>query len=396
MSNVFVINALRTPFGSFAGTLSDVPAPKLASCVIKELLGSSGLDGDAVDQVIAGQVLSGGAGQAPARQAMREAGVPDTAHAMTINKVCGSGLKSMMLAADAIRLGDADVVVAGGMENMSMAPYALPAARSGMRMGDGKAVDLMVFDALTDPYSGRHMGQIAEDRVKAHNFTREELDEYTKESYTRAQNAIEGGLFDEEIVSVVRSTRKGDVIVSKDEEPYQVNFDKLSGLRPVFAKDGAITAANASTINDGASFALLVSDSAVEKYNLKPIARLVSYASASGHPDLFTDMPVLAMQRALDNAQLKAEDIGRFEINEAFASVPMIAIKELGLDRSKVNVNGGAVSIGHPVGASGARLIATLLPELQRSGERYGLASLCIGGGEAVAAIFERLLPDCK
>jgi acetyl-CoA C-acetyltransferase len=389
MSNVYLIETLRTPFGSFGGSLADVPAPYLAAVVMKKILEASGLPGDAVDQVIAGQVVTGGAGQAPARQAMRAAGIPDTTAALTINKVCGSGLKAIMLGADAIRLGDSDVVIAGGMENMSMAPYALPAARSGMRLGDGRVVDLMVFDALTDPYTGRHMGQVAEERVKAHKFTREAQDEYAADSYKRAQSAIEKGLFKDEIVPVVKSTRRGDVVVDQDEEPSQVNFDKLKSLRPVFAKDGSITAGNASTINDGAAFSLLVSEAAVEKYGLKPKARLVSYATGSLHPDMFPDVPVLAIERALDKAGLTVEDIGRFEINEAFAAVTMIAMKELNLDRDKVNVNGGAVSIGHPVGASGGRLVTTLIPELQRSGERHGLATLCIGGGEAVAAIFE-------
>jgi acetyl-CoA C-acetyltransferase len=391
MSNVYLIETLRTPFGSFGGSLADVPAPYLAAVVMKKILEASGLPGDAVDQVIAGQVVTGGAGQAPARQAMRAAGIPDTTAALTINKVCGSGLKAIMLGADAIRLSDSDVVIAGGMENMSMAPYALPTARYGMRMGDSKAIDLMVFDALTDPYTGRHMGQVAEERVKAHEFSREAQDEYAADSYRRAQSAIEKGLFKDEIVPVIKSTRRGDVAVDQDEEPSQVNFDKLKGLRPVFAKDGSITAGNASTINDGAAFSLLVSEAAVEKYGLKPKARLVSYATGSMHPDMFPDVPVLAIERALDKAGLTVKDIGRFEINEAFAAVTMIAMKELKLDRNKVNVNGGAVSIGHPVGASGGRLVTTLIPELQRSGERYGLATLCIGGGEAVAAIFEKM-----
>lgn len=391
MSNVYVIQALRTPFGSFGGCLADVPAPKLAAPVMEKLLKDSDLQAEVVDQVIAGEVLSAGVGQAPARQAMRFAGIPDSTAAMTINKVCGSGLKAIMLAADSIRLGDSDVVIAGGMENMSIAPYALPAARSGMRMGDSKAVDLMVFDGLTDPYTGRHMGQVAEVRVKEHNLSREEQDEYAIDSYKRAQAAQQNGVFDDEIVPVVKQTRKGDVVVDKDEEPNQVNFDKLAGLRPVFAKDGTITAGNASTINDGAAFALLASEAAVEKYNLKPVAKLIASATGSMHPDMFTDAPVLAMQRALEKAGLKAEDVGRYEINEAFSAVALIGINEMGIDRSKVNVHGGAVSVGHPIGASGGRLAATLIHELQRSGERYGLATLCIGGGEAVAAIFERV-----
>ena len=391
MSNVYLIETLRTPFGSFGGSLADVPAPKLAAPVMAKLLEKAGLQADAVDQVIAGQVITGGAGQAPARQAMREAGIPDSAAALTINKVCGSGLKAIMLGADAIRLGDSDVVIAGGMENMSLAPYALPAARYGMRMGDGKAVDLMVFDALTDPYTGRHMGQVAEERIKAHEISREAQDEFAVDSYMRAQTAVASGLFNGEIVPVVKRTRKGEVAVDKDEEPNQVNFERMHGLRTVFAKDGTITAANASTINDGAAFSLLVSEAAVEKYGLKPRARLVSSATGSMHPDMFPDVPVLAIKRAIEKAGLTIGDIGRFEINEAFAAVTMIAMNELGLDRNKVNVNGGAVSIGHPVGASGGRLVATLIPELERSGERYGLATLCIGGGEAVAAIFEKM-----
>jgi len=391
MNDVFIIEALRTPFGSFSGSLADVPAPKLAAPVMAKLLENSGLPAETVDQVIAGQVVGGGTGQAPARQAMRFAGIPDSAGALTINKVCGSGLKALMLAADAIRLGDADVVIAGGMENMSLAPYALPAARAGMRMGNSKAIDLMVFDALTDPFTGRHMGEVAEERVKAHKFTREEQDDYAISSYKRSQESIKNGIFTAEIVPVVKSTRKGDIVIDQDEEPNNVNFDRFTSLRPVFAKDGTITAANASTINDGAAFALLVSAATVEKYGLKPKAKLISYATNSLHPDMFPDAPVGAMKKALEKAGLNVEDIGRFEINEAFAAVTMIAINELGLDRDKVNVNGGAVSIGHPVGASGARLVATLLPELERSGERYGLATLCIGGGEAVAAIFESI-----
>lgn len=391
MSEVFVIAALRTPFGSFGGSLAEVPAPQLAAGVMARLLQRAALGADAVDQVIAGQVLSGGAGQAPARQAMRAAGIPDGAAAMTINKVCGSGLKAIMLAADAIRLGDAEVVIAGGMENMSLAPYALPGARSGMRMGDGRVVDLMLRDALTDPDTGRHMGQIAEARVRAHGLSRAAQDDYAAESYRRARRAAENGFFDAEIVPVVSSSRRGDVTIDRDEEPGKVDFDRLPGLRPVFADDGTITPGNASTISDGAAFAMLASAAAVARHGLKPVARLVASATAGRHPDLFPDAPVLAIERAVARAGLSLDDIGRYEINEAFAAVALIAIRELGLARERVNVNGGAIAIGHPVGASGGRLVATLLPELQRSGERYGLATLCIGGGEAVAAVFERL-----
>ncbi len=391
MQNVYVVDALRTPFGSFGGSLADVPAPKLAAPVMSRLLEAAGLGGNKVDQVIAGQVISGGSGQAPARQAMRYAGIPDSAAALTINKVCGSGLKAIMLAADSIRLGDSDVVIAGGMENMSLAPYSLPAGRFGMRMGPGKAVDLMVHDGLTDPYSGRHMGEVAEVRVKAHELSREAQDEYAIESYKRAQGAMEKNLFADETVPVVKTSRKGDIKVDKDEEPHQVQFDKLTKLRPVFDKEGTLTAGNASTINDGAAFALLAGEEAVKRHGLKPKARLVAYATHSLHPDWFPDAPVGAIEKACRKAGITPQDIGRFEINEAFAAVTMIAIKELGLDRNRVNVNGGACAIGHPVGASGARLVATLIQEMQRSGERYGLATLCIGGGEAVAAIFEKV-----
>jgi len=391
MANVYLIEALRTPFGSFGGCLSEVPATDLAATVMAKLVENAGIGGDDVDQVIAGQVVSANCGQGPARQAMRAAGISDSAGALTVNKLCGSGLKAIMLAADAIRLGDADVVIAGGMESMSLAPYALPDGRYGMRMGEGKVLDLMMRDGLLDPTTGSPMGVLAQERVNAHGISREDQDAFAVESYTRAQKAVEGDLFDAEIVPVVKSTRKGDVVIAKDEEPFRVDLEKLSSLRPVFAKDGSITAGNASTINDGAAFSLLVSEAAVEKYGLKPVARLVAHSTNSLHPNEFTDAPVGAIESVIARAGLQLEDIGRFEINEAFAAVTMIAINDLGIDPAKVNVNGGAVSIGHPIGASGGRLVATLLPELQRSGERYGLATLCIGGGEAVAAIFEKL-----
>jgi acetyl-CoA C-acetyltransferase len=391
MENVYVVEALRTPFGSFGGVLADVPAPKLAAAVIGGLLERSGVGGEQVDQVIAGQVLSGGTGQAPARQAMRFAGLPDNIPALTINKVCGSGLKAMMLGADAIRLGDAGVVVAGGMDNMSLAPYSLPAARFGLRMGTGQAVDLMLHDALTDPYSGRHMGEVAEVRVVAHGLSREEQDAFAVDSYRRAQRAQQEGLFKKEIVPVVKPSRKGEVIIAEDEEPFRGEVAKLAGLRPAFAKDGTITAGNASTINDGAAFALLAGEQAVQRLGLMPKARLLAYATNSLHPDQFPDAPVGAIERACARAGLTPAQIGLWEINEAFAAVTLIAIKALGLDRQQVNVNGGACAIGHPVGASGGRLVATLVHEMQRRGERYGLATLCIGGGEAVAAIFERV-----
>jgi len=389
MENVFIVSALRTPFGSFGGALTDVSAPDLASQVINELIQRTPLSKEQVDEVIIGQVLQGGSAQAPARQAMRMAELPDSTHAMTINKVCGSGLKSIMLAADSIRLGDTQIAIAGGMENMSQAPYAVPKARFGQRLGNGEMVDLIIQDGLLDPYSQRHMGDITEDWVESHGLTREDQDKYAARSYQLSQDAIKNGTFAEELVPVSIKTRKGEVIVSEDEEPLRGNIEKLPGLRPAFRKNGTITAGNASSINDGAGLALIASGEAVSKYNLKPIAKLIASSTNSIHPELFAEAPVGAIQKCCAKAGLQLSDIGLFEINEAFSSVPLVAIKELGLDPEKVNVNGGAVSIGHPIGASGGRLVATLLREMKARNEKYGLATLCIGGGEAVAAIFE-------
>ena len=391
MDEVFIVESLRTPLGSFGGSLADIEAPHLAATVIKGLLTRSGLPAGTVDEVIIGQVLAGGSGQAPARQAMRFAGLPDSVPAMTINKVCGSGLKALMLGAGSIRLGDAAIVIAGGMENMSQAPYALSKARYGYRMGNGELLDLLVYDGLQDPYSSKHMGVIAEATTEKFGITRDEQDAFALRSYQRAQAAVKGGLFRDEIVPVVKKTRGGEETVSDDEEPFKVDFDKLPGLRAAFKKDGTITAGNASTINDGAALTLLASAEAVKKYGLKPRARLVAYASHSMHPDQFTEAPVGAIEKVLAKAGLKSSDIGLFEINEAFAAVTLLAIKQLSLDAEKVNVNGGAVAIGHPLGVSGGRLTATLVRELHRRNARYGLATLCIGGGEAVAAIFERV-----
>jgi len=389
MKDVFVVESQRTPFGSFGGVLSEIEAPDLGGSVIKSLLERAGLDPAQVDEVIAGQVLSGGSGQAPARQAMRAAGIPDSAHAMTINKVCGSGLKSIMLGAGSIMLEDAEIVIAGGMESMSLAPFVLKKARYGYRMGHGQLVDLMIYDGLQDPYSGRHMGEVAEEAILRHGLTREGQDEFAMRSYRLAQEAVKGGVFKDEISAVVKKGRKGDELVSEDEEPFKVDFAKLTQLRPVFRKDGTVTAANASTISDGAAFSLLAGEAALKRCNLTPKARIVAYATCSMHPDQYTDAPVGAIKAVCARAGLKISDIDLFEINEAFAAVTMIAINQLDLDPLKVNVNGGACAIGHPIGASGARLAATLIRELQKRKARYGLATLCIGGGEAVAVIFE-------
>jgi acetyl-CoA C-acetyltransferase len=390
MKEVYVIESLRTPLGSFGGVLADVEAPCLAAVVIRELLNRAALPAEAVDEVIIGQVLAGGVGQAPARQAMRQAGLPDAIPALTINKVCGSGLKALMLGAGSIRLGDAEVVIAGGMENMSQAPYCLSKGRYGYRMGNGELIDLLIHDGLLDPYSDKHMGVIAEAAAEKYGFTREEQDAFALRSYQKAQRAVKEGIFREEIVPVVKKGRQGEVAICDDEEPFKVDFDKLTALRGAFKKEGTITAGNASTINDGAALTLLAGGDGIGKYGLKPRARLVAYASHSEHPDQFTEAPVGAIVKVLDKAGLKLDDIDLFEINEAFAAVTLLAIRKLGIDVGKVNVNGGAVAIGHPLGASGGRLVATLIRELRERQARYGLAALCIGGGEAVAAIFER------
>jgi acetyl-CoA C-acetyltransferase len=389
MAEVFIVEARRTPFGSLGGVLADTPAPELAAQVIRDLLSRQSLPADAIDVVIIGQVLLGGSGQAPARQAMRLAGLPDSVPAMTINKVCGSGLKALMLAADSIQLDRAGMVVAGGMENMSLAPYILPTARFGQRMGNGQTLDLLLYDGLQDPYSGRHMGEITEVWIDQHGITREEQDAFATRSYRLAQAAVKDKTFADELVAVVKKTRKGEVTVGEDEEPFRGDIDKLAGLRPVFRKDGSITAGNASTINDGAALVLLADAPAVKKFKLQPLARMVTAATHSIAPDLFAEAPVEAIRKCVRQAGLTLDQIGLFEINEAFAAVPVLAIKQLGIPLEKVNVNGGAVALGHPIGASGGRLAATLLREMRRRQVKYGVASLCIGGGEAVAALFE-------
>ncbi|MBI4732147.1 MAG: thiolase family protein [Chloroflexi bacterium] len=391
MENIYVVESLRTPFGSFGGALSDIESPRLGETVMRALTERAGLDPAVVNEVIVGEVLMGGVGQAPARQAMRYAGFPDNVHAMTINKVCGSGLKAIMLGAGSILLGDSDVVIAGGMENMSSTPFILKKARYGYRMGHGELLDLMVYDGLQDPYTGKHMGEIADAAAARHGFSREAQDEYAIRSYQLAQKAVKEGIFKDEIVPVVKKSKKGEEVIADDEEPFKVDFGKLKALRPAFTKEGTVTAGNASTINDGAALSLLANEAALKKHSLKPRARLVAYATNSLAPDLFPDAPVGAIESACSKAGIKISDIDLFEINEAFSAVAMIAVKQLNLDLARVNVNGGAVALGHPIGASGGRLVATLVRELNRRQVRYGLATLCIGGGEAVAAILERV-----
>ncbi len=388
--DVFLVEALRTPFGSFGGALSGIDAPHLGGRVIKALLEKTGLKGEDIDEVIIGNVVTAGEGQAPARQAAIYGGIPVNVPAMTINKVCGSGLKSMMLAVGSIKLGDANTVIAGGMENMSSIPYYLKKARFGYRMVDGSVTDGMVYDGLWDPYDDIHMGLITERVVEKHNITRQEQDEFAIRSYKLAQ-AAQDSIFKDEIVPITVKQRKGEIIVEKDEDPFRVNFDKVPQLKGAFDKNGTVTAANSSTISDGAAIGILANEEAIHRHNLNPLARVVAYSTYSTKPTLFPEAPVGAIKRALDRANLSIDDIGLFEINEAFAAVVLIAIKELGLDMDRVNVNGGAVSIGHPIGASGGRLAATLVKQMRRKNVKYGLATLCIGGGEAVAVIFEKV-----
>ncbi|HUX41468.1 MAG TPA: thiolase family protein [Rectinemataceae bacterium] len=391
MREVVVVEGLRTPFGSFLGGLSALSGAELGARAIKALIERTGLIGEAVDEVILGQVLQGGAGQSPARQASRNAGLPDSTHALTINKVCGSGLKAVMLGADSIRLGESEFVVAGGMESMSQAPYLLAKARSGYRMGKGEIQDLMVYDGLTDPWTGRHMGEIADASAAKYNLSRAEQDEFAQRSYERAQAAVQNGTFADELLPIIIATKKGEEKVEVDEEPFKVDFSRMATLRPVFSPSGTTTAANASSISDGAAVLLLASAEAAKSRGLKARARIVASATESRHPDEFPAAPVGAIVKACKRAGLAVADIDLFEINEAFASVTLLAMKELGLPADKVNVNGGACALGHPIGASGGRLAATLVRELGRRQARYGLATLCIGGGEAVAMIIERI-----
>lgn len=387
---VFIVSAKRTPVGSFSGSLSSTTAPALGATAIKAAVEAAKVNPENVDECIMGNVLTAGVGQAPARQAALGAGLPNSVPCMTINKVCGSGLKAVMLASDSIKLGNSDVVVCGGQENMSLAPHLLTNSRSGYRMGHIQAKDSMITDGLWDPYNNWHMGNAAECCVSEYNFTREQQDAFAIESYKRSQAAIEAGAFKDEIVPVEVKSRKSTTVFETDEEPGKVKFDKVSALRPAFDKEGSITAANASTINDGAAALVLASEEAVKKYNLTPIAEVVSDATFAQDPKWFTTAPVGAMKKALERADLKASDIDLWEINEAFSVVTMAAMKDLDIDHAKVNVNGGSVSIGHPIGASGARIFTTLVHAMKNQNKTYGCASLCIGGGEAVAVVIKK------
>ncbi|MEC8229037.1 MAG: thiolase family protein [Pseudomonadota bacterium] len=387
--SVVIVAAKRTPMGGFMGGLSALPATDLGAEAIKSVCG--GIDVNVIDEVIMGCVLPAGLGQSPARQASLKAELPLAAGVVTINKVCGSGLKAVMLASDMIQAGSAEVIVAGGMESMSNAPYMLPKARGGYRMGHGQVLDHMMMDGLENAYDGQAMGCFAQATADAEGLTREMMDEFAIGSLSKANEAISAGTFGDEISAITISTRKGEVVVDTDEGPLAAKPEKIPSLRPAFKRDGTVTAANSSSISDGAAALLVMSESKAAELGLTPLAKVVAHATNSIKPEDFTVAPVGAMEKVLDKAGWTKDDVDLFEINEAFAMVTMLAIKKLDLDASKVNVKGGACALGHPIGASGARILVTLLHALKQQGKSKGIASLCIGGGEGVALAVEML-----
>ncbi|MFN7172286.1 MAG: thiolase family protein [Fimbriimonadaceae bacterium] len=390
MEEVFILGGARTPIGTFQGSLSSLTAPQLGSIAIKAALDRSGVAPDQVDEVLMGCVLQGGLGQAPARQASLGAGLPDSIPCTTVNKVCGSGMKTAMMAAQAIKLGDERVVVAGGMESMSQAPYLLDKARNGYRMGNGTLIDMMIFDGLWDPYHNVHMGNCGDATAAEFKYARENLDEFAKTSLLRAIQFAESGKALEEIVPVEVPQRKGDpIVVDRDEQPSKGNPDKLSSLRPSFSKEGVTTAGNASSINDGAGALVMASGTRAAELGAKPIGKVVGYMSHAQEPQWFTTAPAFAIQKLLDKHNLTVQDIDLFEVNEAFAVVAMVVADKVGIPYDKLNVNGGSVALGHPIGMTGTRLILTALMELKRRGGKYAIASPCIGGGEATAILIE-------
>ena len=384
--NVYILSGARTPQGRFLGSLSSVKATELGAIAIKGACQKAQISPEKIDEVFMGQVIQAGAGQAPARQAALSAGLPTSVPCTTLNKVCGSGLKAIISGAQSIKTGDNQLVLSGGMENMSKAPHLLEGLRQGLKFGAKEMKDSMQYDGLQDAYSQQPMGNCAEECVKKYNLTRSEQDAFAVESFKRAQKSAEEGIFKREIAPVPVKNRKGETLVEADEGPFNVKFDKIPTLSPAFEKGGTITAANASTINDGAAAVLLGSDA----YREKGAFKIVSYAGHAQEPTWFTTAPIEAMRKCLNKADLSLEDIALFEINEAFAAVTMATIKELKLDHSKVNVYGGAVALGHPIGASGARIVITLMNAMENKKARYGMASICLGGGEALAMILER------
>ena len=392
MTDIVIVAATRTAIGKFGGALAKIPAPELGATVIRELLARAKLQPDQISEVILGQVLTAGSGQNPARQALIKAGLPAAIPAMTINKVCGSGLKAVMLAAQAIRCDDADIVIAGGQENMSASPHVLPGSRDGFRMGDAKLVDTMIVDGLWDVFNQYHMGTTAENVAKQYGITRPQQDQFSVASQNKAEAAQKAGTFKDEIVPVMIPQRKGDPVAFAADEFIKVGttLESISGLRPAFAKEGSVTAANASGINDGAAGVVVMSAERAAKLGLKVMGRIKAFASSGVDPSIMGMGPVSASRRCLEKAGWKAADLDLMEINEAFAAQACAVNKEMGWDTSKINVNGGAIALGHPIGASGARVLVTLLYEMARRDAKKGLASLCIGGGMGVALAVER------
>ncbi|WP_227370410.1 acetyl-CoA C-acetyltransferase [Halomonas sp. M20] len=392
MQDVVIVAARRTAIGTFGGALSTIPAKELGARVIKDILANTGVSPDQVDEVLLGQVLTAACGQNPARQTAILAGLPDAVPAMTINKVCGSGLKALHLATQAIRCGDTELILAGGQENMSLSPHALPHSRTGQRMGDWKALDTMVYDGLWDAFNDYHMGITAENLGEKYGITREQMDEFAATSQQNAAAAIESGRFDSQIVPIEIPQRKGDPIVfDKDEGPRAgITAEKLGGMKPAFKKDGAVTAGNASGINDGAAVAMLCSESKARELGLEPLARIKAYANAGVDPSIMGIGPAPATRRCLEKAGWSMDELDLVEANEAFAAQAIAVNKELGWDTSKINVNGGAIALGHPIGASGCRVLVSLLHEMIARDAKKGLATLCIGGGQGVALAIER------
>ena len=386
---IVIVAAKRTPIGAFQGALSGASAPQLGATAIAAAVADCGIPVADVDRVIMGCVLPAGLGQAPARQASLAAGIPEGTPCITVNKMCGSGMESIILAHDMIKAGSAGVVVAGGFESMSNAPYLLPKARAGMRMGHQEALDHMFYDGLQDPYSGEMMGHFAQVTADKYGFTREEMDAYAIESVTRAQRAVADGSFAGEIAPVTIKSRRGDVTIDTDETPGTVSVDKIPTLRPAFAKDGTVTAATSSSISDGAAAVVMMTATDAEKRGIKPIARVVAHSAFAHEPAWFTTAPVYALRKLLDTQGWSVDDVDLFEINEAFAVVTMAALKDIGISHDKVNVNGGACALGHPIGATGCRISVTLLHELAARGLNRGIATQCIGGGEATAVAYE-------
>ena len=392
MTDIVIVGAVRTAIGKFGGTLAKTPAPELGATVIRALLQKSGVKPEEISEVILGQVLTAGSGQNPARQALIKSGLPSAIPAMTINKVCGSGLKAVMLAAQAVQCGDADIVIAGGQENMTAAPHVLPGSRDGIRMGDGKLVDTMIVDGLWDVYNQYPMGTTAENVAKQYGISRGQQDEFAVASQNRAETAQKAGKFKDEIVPVMIPQRKGDPVAFDQDEFIKTGttLQSISGLKPAFSKDGSVTAANASGINDGGAAVLVMSAENAAKRGLKPIAKIRAFASSGVDPSVMGMGPVPASRKCLEKAGWKASDLDLMEINEAFAAQACAVNKEMGWDTSKINVNGGAIALGHPIGASGCRVLVTLLHEMGRRNAKKGLASLCIGGGMGVALAVER------